>query len=148
MPAAAVEKAKALNLPDDLSAVFWYSSADIEIDPYVAGAYGVPGWMLSTLGVKNVVDSAEEWPTVGWETIVTADPTFIVAAEMNRRRFPADDIAVKREFLTSDPVAKEMSAVKADRILTIEANAMDPSIRSIYALERLADALAGFDLAK
>ena len=104
--------------------------------------------MLSTLGVKNVVDSAEEWPTVGWETIVTADPTFIVAAEMNRRRFPADDIAVKREFLTSDPVAKEMSAVKADRILTIEANAMDPSIRSIYALERLADALAGFDLAK
>ncbi len=146
--AAAVEKAKALNLPDDLSAVFWYSSADIEIDPYVAGAYGVPGWMLSTLGVKNVVDSAEEWPTVGWETIVTADPTFIVAAEMNRRRFPADDIAVKREFLTSDPVAKEMSAVKADRILTIEANAMDPSIRSIYALERLADALAGFDLAK
>lgn len=146
--AAAVEKARALNLPENLSGVFWYSSADIEIDPYVAGAYGVPGWMLSTVGAKNVVDSAEEWPTVGWETIVTADPTFIVAAEMNRRRFPADDIAVKREFLNTDPLAKEMDAVKQERILTIEANAMDPSVRSILGLETLVDALAGFGLSK
>jgi iron complex transport system substrate-binding protein len=145
---AAVKKAKELNLPADTSGVFWYSSADIEIDPYVAGINGVPGWMLSKLGVKNVVTSEEEWPTVGWETIATAKPTFIVAAEMNRRRFPADDIAVKREFLTTDPVAKEMEAVKQDRILTIEANAMDPSVRAIFALEKVSSALAGFGLSK
>lgn len=145
---AAVEKAKALDLPADVSGVFWYSSADIEIDPYVAGINGVPGWMLSKLGVKNVVTSEEEWPTVGWETIAKSNPTFIVAAEMNRRRFPADDIAVKREYLTSDPLAKEMEAVKKDRILTMEANAMDPSVRAIFALEKLSDALAGFGLAK
>ncbi|WP_313351248.1 ABC transporter substrate-binding protein [Paracoccus sp. (in: a-proteobacteria)] len=143
---AAVEKAQALDLPGDVSGVFWYSSADIEIDPYVAGTNAVPGWMLSKLGVRNVVSSQEEWPTVGWETIAKANPTFIVAAEMNRRRFPADDIAVKREYLTSDPVASEMDAVKNDRILTIEANAMDPSVRSIYALEAMSDSLAGFGL--
>lgn len=102
--------------------------------------------MLSKLGVRNVVTSQEEWPTVGWETIAKADPTFIVAAEMNRRRFPADDIAVKRDFLKSDPVTSQMQAVKNDRIVTLAANAMDPSVRSIYALETLADALAGFDL--
>lgn len=84
---AAVAKAKALNLPADVSGVFWYSSADIEIDPYVAGVNGVPGWMLSKLGVNNVVTSEEEWPTVGWETIAKAKPTFIVAAEMNRLVF-------------------------------------------------------------
>ena len=145
---SAVRKAKDLNLPEDVSGVFWYSSADIEIDPYVAGLNGVPGWMLSKLGVKNVVTSEEEWPTVGWETIATARPTFIVAAEMNRRRFPADDIAVKREFLTTDPVAKEMEAVRQDRILTIEANAMDPSVRAIFALGKLSNALSGFCLSK
>lgn len=48
--AAAVEKAKSLDLPDTVTGVFWYSSADLEIDPYVAGAYGVPGWMMSSLG--------------------------------------------------------------------------------------------------
>jgi len=145
---AAVAKAKALNLPADVSGVFWYSSADIEIDPYVAGAKGVPGWMLATLGIKNIVSSQEEWPTVGWETIVKSKPTFIVAAEMNRRRFPADDIAVKRKFLSDDPLAKEMEAVKQNRILTIDANAMDPSVRAIFALEKLTDALAGFGLSK
>lgn len=144
--AAAVERAQALDLPEGVSGLFWYSSAEIEIDPYVAGANGVPGWMLSKLGVQNVVASPEEWPTVGWETIAKAGPTFIVAAEMNRRRFPADDIAVKRDFLTSDPVTSEMEAVKNDRILTMPANAMDPSVRAIYALESLADSLAGFDL--
>ncbi len=144
--AAAVDKARALELPEGIAALFWYSSADLEIDPYIAGAYGVPGWMLSKLGVANVSDSAEEWPTVGWETIAKANPAFIVAAEMDRRRFPADDIAVKRDFLTSDPVTGQMEAVKADRILTIPANAMDPSVRSIFALEDLAGALAGFGL--
>ncbi len=73
-----------------------------------AGTNAVPGWMLSKLGVRNIVSSQEEWPTVGWETIAKANPTFIVAAEMNRRRFPADDIAVKREYLTGDPVTSEM----------------------------------------
>lgn len=143
---AAIDKAAALDLPAGVSGVFWYSSADIEIDPYIAGANGVPGWMLSKLGVANVTDSTEEWPTVGWETIAKANPSFIVAAEMNRRRFPADDIAVKREFLTSDPVTSAMQAVVHDRILTLPANAMDPSVRSIYALETLADSLAGFAL--
>ncbi|WP_018001600.1 ABC transporter substrate-binding protein [Paracoccus sp. N5] len=144
--AAAVEKAGRLGLPENVSGVFWYSSADIEIDPYVAGVNAAPGWMLSKLGVKNVVRSQEEWPTVGWETIAKADPSFIVAAEMDRRRFPADDIAVKRAFLTSDPVTRQMQAVRHDRIVTLPANAMDPSVRTIYALETLADALAGFDL--
>ncbi|MFT4012274.1 MAG: ABC transporter substrate-binding protein [Paracoccus sp. (in: a-proteobacteria)] len=143
---AAVEKARALKLPKDVSGVFWYSSADIEIDPYVAGVNAAPGWMLSKLGVRNVVTSQEEWPTVGWETIAQANPTFIVAAELNRRRFPADDIAVKREFLITDPVTKELDAVKNDRIVLMPANAMDPSVRSIYGLESLADALAGYDL--
>lgn len=144
--AAAVDKARALNLPADVSGLFWYSSADIEIDPYVAGVNAAPGWMLAKLGVKNVVTSQEEWPTVGWETLAKADPTFIVAAEMNRRRFPADDIAVKREFLASDPVTSQMEAVKQGRIVTLPANAMDPSVRTIYALQTLAEALAGFGL--
>jgi len=143
---AAVEKAKALSLPGDVSGVFWYSSADLEIDPYVAGVNAAPGWMLSKLGVQNVITSEEEWPTVGWETIAKANPTFIVAAELNRRRFPADDIEVKREFLTTDPVTSELEAVKAGRIVAMPAHAMDPSVRSIYGLESLVEALAGFGL--
>ncbi|MCA0994985.1 ABC transporter substrate-binding protein [Alloyangia pacifica] len=144
--AAAIEKAESLDLPEDASAVFWFSSAEMDIDPYVAGQGGAPAYMMQALGLENVVDSNEEWPTVSWETIARANPTVIVAARMDRRRFPADDIEKKLEFLRTDPVASEMDAVKNGRIVILDAHGMDPSIRNVGALETLADALSGFDL--
>lgn len=146
--AQAIAKAEALNLPEGSSALFWFSSADMESDPYVAGQQGVPAYMMDKLGVANVVTSNEEWPLVGWETIAKADPTFIVIAEMDRRRFPADDVEEKRKFLTTDPVAKEMTAVKEGRIITIDAHAMSPTVRAIYALEQISDELPGFGLSQ
>lgn len=144
--AAAIEKAAGLDLPEGASAVFWFSSADMEMDPYVAGQGGAPAYMMNALGLSNVVESNEEWPTVSWETIARANPTVIVAARMERRRFPADDIEKKLEFLRTDPVASQMDAVRNNRIVILDAHGMDPSIRNISSLETLADALAGFDL--
>lgn len=142
----AIAKAEGLSLPEGTSAVFWFSSADMESDPYVAGQKGVSAYMMDKLGVENVVQSDEEWPLVGWETIAKADPTFIVIAEMDRRRFPADDVEQKRAFLANDPVAKEMTAVKEGRIITIDAHAMSPTVRAIYALEQVSNELEGFGL--
>nr|WP_231119275.1 ABC transporter substrate-binding protein [Rhodovulum sp. MB263] len=146
--AAAIAQARALDLPETASAVFWYSSAEMDIDPYVAGRKGAPGYMMQELGIENVVASDEEWPTVGWESIARADPTVIVLAEMTRRRFPADDVEKKLEFLRTDPVAKEMTAVRENRIVVMDAQAMDATVRAIYGLEELSTALAGFDLSK
>lgn len=117
--AAAREKARN-NGVDKLSAVFWFSSADLEIDPYVAGRKGVADYMLSSLGIRNVIESNEEWPTVGWETIAKANPDILIIARMDRRRFPADDHQKKLEFLKSDPVTRNMDAVKNERIVIME----------------------------
>ncbi|MGE0006841.1 MAG: ABC transporter substrate-binding protein [Parvibaculaceae bacterium] len=143
--AAAIGKAKGLGL-DGASAVFWFSSAEMEADPYVAGRKGPPGYMMQALGLKNVVESDEEWPTVSWETIARANPSVIVIARMDRRRFPADDYEKKLEFLKTDPVASQMDAVKNDRIVILDAHSMDPSIRNVAALETLAGALPAFGL--
>lgn len=143
--AAATEKAKALGL-SDASALFWFSSAEMDVDPYVAGSKGAPAYMMEKLGLRNVIESDEEWPTVSWETIARANPTVIVVAEMSRRRFPADDVEKKLEFLKNDPVASQMDAVKNDRIIILNGHAMDPSIRNIAAVEFLAEKLAGFNL--
>lgn len=145
--ADAVERAKALNLKD-VSAVFWFSSAEMDIDPYVAGRKGAPAYMMDKLGIKNVVTSDEEWPVVGWETIAKANPSMIVIAKMDRRRFPADDFEKKLEFLKTDPVASQMEAVKNNRIVVMDAHAMDATIRTIAGIEVLADALKDFGLAK
>lgn len=143
--AAAVEKARALDLKD-ASAVFWFSSAEMDIDPYVAGRKGPPGYMMQALGLRNVVESDEEWPTVSWESIARANPSVIVVARMERRRFEADDVEKKLAFLKSDPVASQMDAVRNDRIIVLDAHSMDPSIRNVAALETLAEALPGLGL--
>lgn len=126
----------------DTSALFWFSSADLDIDPYVAGRQGVADFMLRTLGVRNVVESTEEWPTVGWETLAKANPTWLIIARMDRRRFPADDYQKKLEFLHSDPVTRNMDAVKNNRIIILDADAMQAGIRLFRGLQTLAAAFA------
>ena len=145
--AKAIEKAKAAKA-NNTSAVFWYSSVDIDADPYVAGQKGAAGYMMKQLGIKNVVKSNEEWPVVGWETIAKADPTFIVIAKMNRRRFEGDDFEKKLNFLKNDPVAKEMTAVKESRIIIMDATAMSPTIRMIRGIEVLTEGVERVGSAK
>lgn len=145
--AKAVADAKALNL-QDVSAVFWFSSAEMDIDPYVAGRKGGPAYMMDKLGIKNVIESDEEWPVVGWETIAKSNPTLIVLAKMDRRRFPADDVEKKLEFLKSDPVASQMDAVKNNRIVIMDGHAMDATMRTVNGIEVLAKSLKDFGLAK
>ena len=138
--AAAIMRAKNLKIAN-VSALFWFSSSKLDADPFVAGAKGAPGFIMAQLGIRNVVDSSEEWPTVGWETLAKANPTYIVLANLQRRKFPADAVEVKMNFLKNDPVASEMDAVKEGRILILDAHAMDATIRTISGLELMADAL-------
>lgn len=141
-------RAKIASANGKISAVFWFSSAELDIDPYVAGRNGAPGYIMSALGLRNVIESDEEWPTVGWETIAKANPSVIVAGKMDRRRFPADDVAVKLKFLATDPVASIMPAVKAAHVFEMDAQAMNPTIRTIEGIETLAEAISTAGLAK
>lgn len=136
----AIERAKAAE-SEGTSAVFWYSSSDRAIDPFVAGAKGAPAWMLESLGIRNVIESDEDWPIVGWETIARADPTVIVVARLSRRKYAADNVDNKIEFLKTDPVTSQMSAVKENRIVIMDAHAMDPTMGTFDGLAVLAEAI-------
>ncbi|MFI3904493.1 ABC transporter substrate-binding protein [Ochrobactrum sp. S1502_03] len=138
--AAASEKSKVAE-GKNISAVFWFSSPDVELDPFVAGQKGIPGYIMKTLGIRNVVETDEEWPSVGWETIAKANPSIIVLARMDRRRFEADDYEVRLNFLKTDPVAREMDAVKNNRIVIVDAHAIHAGIRIPDGIEAVADAI-------
>ena len=137
--AKAVAELKSSKL-QNVSAALWFSSADLAIDPYMAGQKGVAGYMMQTLGLRNIVTSAEEWPTVGWETIAKANPSILIIARMDRRRFPADDYQKKLEFLKKDPVTQHMDAVKNNRIVIVDADALQGSIRMVDGIEQIAQA--------
>lgn len=141
--AAKVAQAEA----NGVSVVFWFSSPEVDGDAYMAGKNGAPAYILKTLGARNIVTTEEEWPLVSWETIAAAaNPSVIVLAEMERRRHGADDAAVKRQFLESDPVTSKLEAVRKGRLLLVDAQAMNPSIRTIDGIEVLADGIEKFGL--
>ena len=125
----------------NLSAALWFSSSDLAADPYMAGRNGVAGYMMQSLGLRNIVTSTEEWPTVGWETIAKANPSVLIIARMDRRRFPADDYQKKLEFLKKDPVTQHMDAVKHQRIVIVDADALQGSIRQVDGMEQIAKAV-------
>jgi iron complex transport system substrate-binding protein len=139
---ASVTDAKA----KDLSMVFWFSSPEIKGDAYIAGKNGTPAYIMAALGARNVVTTEEEWPLVGWETIAGANPQVIVLARMDRRRFPADDVEKKLDFLKTDPVASQLDAVKNGHIVIIDSQAMNPSLRTVDGIEAVADGVSGFGL--
>lgn len=141
-------KQAAHQLNSDLSAVFWYSSADMNVDPFVAGSLGAPAYMMQQMGIHNIVETAEEWPMKSWESIAKADPDIIVIAKMDRRRFPADDYQKKLAFLHNDPVTSQMDAVKNNHIIVLDATEMDATLRMIEGMEKLMQALLDQHLAQ
>ncbi|WP_082478577.1 MULTISPECIES: ABC transporter substrate-binding protein [unclassified Rhizobium] len=141
---ASIGSAKSNALP----VVFWFSSKEVQGDAFIAGKNSAPAYILETLGAKNVVTTEEEWPLVGWETIAEANPAVIVIATMDRRRYAADDPAVKIDFLEKDPVTSQLDAVKKRRFVQMDAQSMNPTIRTIDGIEILAQGIKSFGLSQ
>ncbi|WP_411914155.1 ABC transporter substrate-binding protein [Bosea thiooxidans] len=139
----AVARLKAQDIP----VVVWFSSKDVKGDGFMAGKNGVPAYILSKLGARNVITTNEEWPLVGWESIAAANPAVIVAVKMDRRRFPADDIDKKLAFLKTDPVASKLDAVKNNRVVIMDVGATRAGLDTVDGIETLARAISGFGLA-
>lgn len=131
----------------DVPVVYWFSSPEVSGEAYLAGKNGAPAYIMHTLGVRNIVTTEEEWPLIGWETITAADPAIIVMATMERRRWGADDPAIKTEFLEADPVVSQLDAVKGKRFVYVDAQSMNPTLRTIDGIEALAEGIRRFGIA-
>ncbi|MFC0269131.1 ABC transporter substrate-binding protein [Kushneria aurantia] len=129
---------------EPLTVVYWFSSATLDGDPWVAGNVGAPAVVSKALGLDNVIDSDQEWPAVSWERIAAANPDVLVITEMARRLYPADDVQAKRDFLRSDPLTRQLDAVQNERIIVVPAQTLNPSLRVVEAIETVAGALAQY----
>ena len=125
-----------------LKVVYWFSSARLQGDPWIAGNQGAPAWINRVLGLTNIINLQDEWPTVSWEQIAQSQPDIIVIASMDRRLYPADDAEIKEKFLEHDAVTKEMSAVKNHHIVIVPAMSLNPSMRNVEAVEIISKKIA------
>lgn len=131
---------------EDLTFLFWFSSPSPADDAYLGGGNGPSGYIADVLGGTNAVQTEAEWPTLGWEGIMAADPTVIVAAQVDRARWDLDDADAKIAYLKSDPTVSQMEAVQAGRIVVMSGAAMNPSIRTLFGAEEVAAQLKALDL--
>lgn len=125
----------------DLSFVFWFSSASPSSDAYVGGKNSASGFIANVLGGHNAITSETEWPTVGWESIIAANPDVIVVSSLDRNRWALDSAEEKIKFLKSDPAISQLDAVKKGHIVIMDGQAMNPTIRTIYGAEQVGEQL-------
>lgn len=120
----------------DQSVAFWF--ADLNA-PYMAGGLGAPALLSNETGLANVFgDVDDEWPAVRWEDIVDRDPDILVLGDLSRDKFSGDKLADKKDFLANDPVTSTMDAVKNERYIALHGAEMNPSIRFVDGLEKIA----------
>ncbi|WP_395310928.1 ABC transporter substrate-binding protein [Mycobacterium sp. AMU20-3851] len=126
----------------DVTVAFWFAGLRT---PYLAGCCSAPGLYAREIGATNVfADAREDWPEISWEALADRDPDVLVLADLSRKRIDGDALHTKIEFLESDPVTRNMSAVRDRRYVVLTGSELDPGIRQIDAVEKLAEALAGF----
>ncbi|OLF18553.1 ABC transporter substrate-binding protein [Actinophytocola xanthii] len=110
--------------------------------PYVAGGTALPTEMSAALGARNAFDDvSEDWPEVSWERIAERDPEVIVVGDLSERGSPGDSAEEKIRLMREHPVMSQLDAVRENRIIEVPGIEMDPSVRSVHALELFAAGL-------
>ncbi|MGX1597289.1 ABC transporter substrate-binding protein [Dietzia maris] len=127
-----------------ISAMYWFANSE---SPYLAGCCGAPGLISTTLGLGNAFDdTTQEWPQISWEVVAERDPDVIVVGDLTRKSQTAETAEAKIAYLKSNPVTREMAAVREKRFIDITGAEMNPSLRTTYGVETVAAGLTALGL--
>ncbi|WP_124714238.1 ABC transporter substrate-binding protein [Mycolicibacterium nivoides] len=119
---------------------FWFS--DVRA-PYFAGCCGSPGVIARTVGARNVfANTTDEWPQVSWESVADRDPDVLVLGDLSRRTIDGDALETKVDFLESNPLTRGLTAVRHRRYIVVNGADLNPSIRTVDGVEKVAKGLA------
>ena len=129
---------------EGVSLMWWYAATKT---PYIAGCCGAPGVITDAVGATNAfADSRQLWPEISWEVVLDRDPDVLVLADLTRGD-DGDSVAAKIDFLQSDPVASRLTAVRERRWIVLSGSEMDPSLRNVDAVEKVAAGLRSLGMA-
>ncbi|MBU2867900.1 ABC transporter substrate-binding protein [Pacificibacter marinus] len=121
--------------------VVWLYSV-FEGTPYVAGGPSIPGNISEMTGVQNIfADVDEQWPGVSWEAIADGEPDIFILGDLSERGSLGDTVEEKIAMLTSEPGVSFLDAVTNEQFIIVPGIEMDPSIRSVNALNLFVEGL-------
>ncbi|TFD32020.1 putative F420-0 ABC transporter substrate-binding protein [Cryobacterium cryoconiti] len=121
------ETLAALQPTDDDTTALWYSSGTDT--PYVGAGIGSPNMILEAAGLTNVfADVKDTWTSVGWESVVEANPSVIVLVDATW-----NTAASKIANLEANPATQQLDAVKAKHYIVLPFAATEAGIRNVEA---------------
>ncbi|WP_105036297.1 putative F420-0 ABC transporter substrate-binding protein [Cryobacterium aureum] len=131
---AAAELVSTLN--DDLAGLeptagtttaLWYSSGTTT--PYVGAGIGSPEMIMEAAGLTNIfADVSDTWTSVGWESIIEANPSVIVLVDATW-----NTAAAKIAHLESDPATQVLDAVQNQRYIILPFASTEAGLRNVEA---------------
>ena len=111
----------------------WYSSGTDT--PYVGAGIGSPEMIMTAAGLTNVfADVHDTWTSVGWESVIAADPDVIVLVDASW-----NTAAAKIAHLESNPATQGLTAVKHKRYIVLPFAATEAGIRNVEAAASVID---------
>lgn len=119
---------------------FWFADTKT---PYIGGGMGATNLIAQTVGAQNPFrDIKDDWSPLTWTSLVERNPQVLVLGDLARNRFPGDRLEDKKQFLATDPVTAVLPAVAGEQYVALHGAEMNPSIRIVDGIEKLAGWLA------
>ncbi|TFD73314.1 putative F420-0 ABC transporter substrate-binding protein [Cryobacterium fucosi] len=120
----------------------WYSSGTDS--PYVGAGIGSPAMIMTAAGLSNVfADVRDTWTSVGWESVIEANPSVIVLVDATW-----NTAASKIAALESNPATQGLAAVQDKRYIVLPFASTEAGIRNVEAAGSAIDQLAALDKQK
>jgi iron complex transport system substrate-binding protein len=112
--------------------VFDYDSG--ESAPFTGPGLAMPTAEIALAGGTNIFANLEQtWTTVSWEQVVAANPQCIIIND-----YGTPTAAQKEQFLKTDPITKNLEAVKNGCFLPLSYDEVTPSPRDAEAVVAIA----------
>lgn len=123
--------------------VFVYDSDDGQ--PFTAFE-GYTTNVLKMIGAQNVMAGQgvdKTWAKTSWESLVKADPDYILVVDYSTSDRNQDSFDERVEKLKENPQLQSVKAVKENHFVKVRLSEITPGIRTVDALVRMADEIHG-----
>lgn len=117
----------------------WYSSGTDT--PYVGAGIGAPELAMETAGLTNIAKDIDmTWSSMGWESIVDADPDVIILIDADWNTAQS-----KIDMLESNPATARLKAVKNKAYVILPFASSEAGVRTVSAAASIVDQLKKLD---
>lgn len=137
-------KKKTAQLPQKRVFVF-----DSEDDQPFTVFEGYTTNLLKLINAQNVMSGQgvdKTWAKASWESVVEANPDYIIIVDYSTRARNEDDFTQKVQKIKDNSQLQNINAVKNNHFLKVELSEITPGVRSIDALQRLAEEIHGIKI--